>query len=98
MHCWPTFLGDMLLGQLPLMKTEILHTAARWIMPFSNLLVTFLINNEAISKGRGGKNTIVAFIEEGTPAVWIIVLLKRVDFLKHECNRCLSRPLRLKGE
>lgn len=70
---WPTFLGDMLLGQLPSMRTEITHTAARRMMPLSNLLVTFLINNEAISKGRRDNSTIVVFIEEGTPAVWIIM-------------------------
>lgn len=72
MVCWPTLLGDMLLGQLPSMRTEIMHTAARWMMPLSNLLVTFLIN-EAICKGGRDTTTIVAFIEEGTPAVWIVM-------------------------
>lgn len=73
MLCWLTFLGDTILGQVLLMRTEIMHTAARWRIPLSNLLVTFLVNNEAISKGRRYNNTIVAFTEEGTPAVWIVM-------------------------
>lgn len=40
-----------------------MHTAARWMMPFSNPLVSHIINNETISKGRGDKKTVVGFIE-----------------------------------
>lgn len=61
--CCAAFLGDTLLGQLPPIRAEIIHTAARWMMPFFKPPVTLLINNETISKGRGDKKTIVAFIE-----------------------------------
>lgn len=91
-------------GQYASWSTTITeNTAVQWMMYFFSPLMTLLINNETISKGRGDKPLIqtkfgVLLRGRNSSCLDHYVLLKRVVFLKHECNRCLQRHLSLKGK